>query len=65
MMLRRRASCQIGDAEEEVSRKIGDAEEEVDFPIRIIIPPMRPLQNEHHGTKACNDADPPVEARSP
>src|SRR5215831_12258268 len=30
---------------------------QLDFPVRIIIPPMRPLQNEHHGTNACNDAD--------
>src|SRR5262245_46480945 len=30
---------------------------QLDFPVRIIIPHMRPLQNEHHGTKACNDAD--------
>jgi len=30
---------------------------QLDFPVRIIIPHIRPLQNEHHGTKACNDAD--------
>jgi len=27
------------------------------FSVRIIIPHMRPLQNEHSSTKACNDAD--------
>src|SRR5439155_26786101 len=25
--------------------------------IPLNIPPMRPLPDEHHGTKACNDAD--------
>jgi hypothetical protein len=30
---------------------------QLDFPVCIIIPHMRPLQNEHHDTKACNDAD--------
>jgi transposase len=28
-----------------------------DFPVCIAIPHMRPLHDEHHGTKACNDAD--------
>jgi hypothetical protein len=42
-MLRRRASCQIGDAEEEVSRKIGDAEEEVDFPLARKINDLKPI----------------------
>jgi hypothetical protein len=27
------------------------------FPVRITIPHMRLLHNEHHGTNACNDAD--------
>jgi hypothetical protein len=27
------------------------------FPVCIAIPHMRPLHDEHHGTKACNDAD--------
>ena len=30
---------------------------QLDFLVRIIIPHMRPLQNEHHSTTACNDAD--------
>src|SRR5215510_11505876 len=29
-----------------------------DFPMRITLLHMRPLYYEHHGTKACNDADP-------
>ena len=29
----------------------------LDFSVRIIIPYMRSLQNEHRGTNACNDTD--------
>src|SRR5919206_4815902 len=32
--------------------------QQCDFPMRITLLHMRPLHYEHHGTKACNDADP-------
>ena len=42
MMLKRRSSWKIGDAEEEVSWKIGDAEEEVDFSFARKINNLKP-----------------------
>src|SRR5712692_8262247 len=30
---------------------------QLDSPVRIYILPMRPLRDEHNGSKACNDAD--------
>jgi hypothetical protein len=31
--------------------------QQCDFPVRIPMPQMRPLHDEHHGTKARNDAN--------
>ena len=43
MMLRRRSSWKIGDAEEEVPYKIGDAEEEVYFSFARKINDLKPI----------------------